>query len=190
MIMALGEWVFTQAAQQQAAWAEDGLDLKISINLSPKQFRDPELLNRLSRIVTATEANPARLELELTESMLLGAATHTHDTLESLRRLGFSISVDDFGTGYSNLAYLHKFPIQVLKIDKTFVQDIDTNRSVAELIVALCRLMQLQIVAEGVETPAQLDWVKAQGIEQYQGYLFAKPLPAAAFAQRVRQNLH
>lgn len=188
MITALGEWVFAQAARQQVAWAREGLDLKISVNLSPKQFRDPELLNRLARIATAQAANPARLELELTESMLLGAAAHTHDTLDQLRHMGFSISVDDFGTGYSNLAYLHKFPIKVLKIDKTFVQDIDTNRSVAELIVALCKLMQLQIVAEGVETAAQLAWVQAQGIEQYQGYLFAKPLPVPAFAELVRQR--
>ena len=118
--------------------------------------------------------------------MLLGVAPHTHETLDDLRRMGFSISVDDFGTGYSNLAYLNRFPIQVLKVDKTFVQDIETNRPVAELIVSMCRLMQLHIVAEGVETPAQLAWVQAQGIEQYQGYLFAKPLPAAAFVARVR----
>lgn len=186
MINALGDWVFEQAARQQVQWAREGLDLKISINLSPRQFRDPELLNRLARIVTATAAQPARLELELTESMLLGVAPHTHETLDDLRRMGFSISVDDFGTGYSNLAYLNRFPIQVLKVDKTFVQDIEANRPVAELIVSMCRLMQLHIVAEGVETPAQLAWVQAQGIEQYQGYLFAKPLPAAPFVARVR----
>jgi len=186
MINALGDWVFEQAARQQVQWAREGLDLKISVNLSPRQFRDPELLNRLARIVTASAAQPARLELELTESMLLGVAPHTHETLDDLRRMGFSISVDDFGTGYSNLAYLNRFPIQVLKVDKTFVQDIEANRPVAELIVSMCRLMQLHIVAEGVETPAQLEWVQAQGIEQYQGYLFAKPLPAAAFVERVR----
>ena len=186
MINALGDWVFEQAARQQVQWAREGLDLKISVNLSPRQFRDPELLNRLARIVTATAAQPARLELELTESMLLGVAPHTHETLDDLRRMGFSISVDDFGTGYSNLAYLNRFPIQVLKVDKTFVQDIEANRPVAELIVSMCRLMQLHIVAEGVETPAQLEWVQTQGIGQYQGYLFAKPLPAIAFVERVR----
>ncbi|CAM8635057.1 COG5001 Predicted signal transduction protein containing a membrane domain, an EAL and a GGDEF domain [Comamonadaceae bacterium] len=186
MINALGDWVFEQAARQQVQWAREGLDLKISVNLSPRQFRDPELLNRLARIVTATAAQPGRLELELTESMLLGVAPHTHETLDDLRRMGFSISVDDFGTGYSNLAYLNRFPIQVLKVDKTFVQDIEANRPVAELIVSMCRLMQLHIVAEGVETPAQLEWVQTQGIGQYQGYLFAKPLPATAFVERVR----
>nr|WP_315463713.1 EAL domain-containing protein [uncultured Rhodoferax sp.] len=185
MIGAIGDWVFGQAARQQVQWAREGLDLKISVNLSPRQFRDPELLQRLQRMVQSTGVPPARLELELTESMLLGVAPHTHETLDDLRRMGFSISVDDFGTGYSNLAYLNRFPIQVLKIDKTFVQDIETNRQVAELIVAMCRLMKLHIVAEGVETPAQLAWVQAQGIEQYQGYLFAKPLPAAAFVARV-----
>ncbi len=187
MINALGDWVFEQAARQQVQWAREGLDLKISINLSPRQFRDPGLLNRFARIVTATAGQPSRLELELTESMLLGVAPHTHETLENLRRMGFSISVDDFGTGYSNLAYLNRFPIQVLKIDKTFVQGLDANRAVAELIVSMCRLMRLHIVAEGVETPAQLAWVQAQGIEQYQGDLFAKPLPANAFVERLGQ---
>lgn len=187
MINALGDWVFEQAARQQVKWAREGLDLKISINLSPRQFRDPGLLNRFARIVTATAGQPSRLELELTESMLLGVAPHTHETLENLRRMGFSISVDDFGTGYSNLAYLNRFPIQVLKIDKTFVQGLDANRAVAELIVSMCRLMRLHIVAEGVETAAQLAWVQAQGIEQYQGDLFARPLPAAAFVERLGQ---
>ncbi len=187
MINALGDWVFEQAARQQVQWAREGLDLKISINLSPRQFRDPGLLNRFARIVTATAGQPSRLELELTESMLLGVAPHTHETLENLRRMGFSISVDDFGTGYSNLAYLNRFPIQVPKIDKTFVQGLDANRAVAELIVSMCRLMRLHIVAEGVETPAQLAWVQAQGIEQYQGDLFAKPLPANAFVERLGQ---
>jgi len=187
MINALGDWVFEQAARKQVQWAREGLDLKISVNLSPRQFRDPTLPDRLARILTATTAPPARLELELTESMLLGVAPHTHEALDDLRRMGFSISVDDFGTGFSNLAYLNRFPIQVLKIDKTFVQDIEANRPVAELIVAMCRLMRLHIVAEGVETPAQLDWVRAQGIEQYQGFWFAKPLPAPEFVARVLQ---
>lgn len=188
MINPLGDWVFEQAARQQVQWSQEGLDLKISINLSPRQLRDPELLGRLTHIVNTTTVKPDRLELELTESMLLGVAPDTHQTLNDLRHMGFAISVDDFGTGYSNLAYLNRFPIQVLKVDKTFVQDIEANRALAELIVSMCRLMRLHIVAEGVETPAQLAWVQAQGIEQYQGYLFAKPLPAAAFMARVTQT--
>ena len=181
MIAELGDFVFRQAALQQTRWAEAGFDLLVSVNLSPRQFRDPELLGRMSAVLSITGCRPERIELELTESMLLGHDQNTIDFLERLRAMGFSISVDDFGTGYSNLAYLNQFPIRSLKIDKTFVQDIETRRSVAELIVAMCRLMHLHIVAEGVETAAQLAWVQSQGIEEYQGYFYAKPLPVPEF---------
>jgi EAL domain-containing protein (putative c-di-GMP-specific phosphodiesterase class I) len=189
MIAPLGDFVFRQAALQQKQWARAGFNLLISVNLSPKQFRDPELLTRMAQIVASTDCQPEYLELELTESMLLGKDSPTHNVLTTIRKMGFSLSVDDFGTGYSNLAYLNKFPIQALKIDKTFVQDIEANRPLAELIVSMCRLMKLHIVAEGVETPAQLAWVQSQGIEQYQGYLYAKPMAVEAFNRLLAQDL-
>jgi sensor c-di-GMP phosphodiesterase-like protein len=99
-----------------------------------------------------------------------------------------SLALDDFGTGYSNLAYLQRFPIKTLKIDKTFIQGIAANRPLAEMIVSMCRLMRLSVVAEGVETAEQLDWVRARGIDQCQGYLFARPLPAAGFTELLLQQ--
>ena len=108
--------------------------------------------------------------------------------LQSIAALGLSIALDDFGTGYSNLAYLQRFPIHTLKIDKTFIQGSDANRSLAELIVSLCQLMKLTAVAEGVETQEQLDWVVAQGIAQYQGYLYARPLPVGQFTALLQAS--
>ena len=189
MIAELGDFVFRQAALQQSEWARAGFDLLVSVNLSPRQFRDPELLGRMAAVLSITGCQPGRIELELTESMLLGHDKSTIEFLGRLRSMGFSISVDDFGTGYSNLAYLNQFPIRSLKIDKTFVQDIETRRSVAELIVSMCRLMHLHIVAEGVETAAQLAWVQSQGIEEYQGYYYAKPLPVAEFTALLQARV-
>ena len=113
--------------------------------------------------------------------MLLGGDVALLERLSAMERMGFSFALDDFGTGYSNLAYLQRFPIKTLKIDKTFIQSLDANRPLAELIASMCKLMKLIAVAEGVETAEQLAWVASHGIEQFQGYFFAKPLPVAQF---------
>lgn len=181
LIRPLGLWVFAQAAQQQVAWAALGFDMVVSVNLSARQFMHPDLLADLTQAFLQAGADPTRLEVEITESMLLGNDARQLEVLHSIAALGLSIALDDFGTGYSNLAYLQRFPIHTLKIDKTFIQGSDANRSLAELIVSLCKLMKLTAVAEGVETQEQLDWVVAQGIPQYQGYLYARPLPVAQF---------
>ena len=188
MIIALGDFVLEQAALQQARWKEAGFDLQISVNLSSRQLRNSKVPQHMAEIVARSGSHPDRLELELTESMLLGHDQGTYDMLLDFQAQGFSITVDDFGTGYSNLAYLNRFPIHALKVDKAFVQGIDANRPVAELIVSMCRLMQLQIVAEGVETPSQLEWVTSQAIEQYQGHLFAKPLPVEEFSHLLARH--
>ena len=112
--------------------------------------------------------------------MLLGRDGRPASVLQGIANLGISIALDDFGTGYSNLAYLQRYHIDVLKIDKTFIQSSDDERPLADLIVAMCRTLGMAVVAEGVETPAQLDWVQQRDIEQYQGYLYAKPLSANA----------
>jgi EAL domain-containing protein (putative c-di-GMP-specific phosphodiesterase class I) len=185
LIRQLGLWVFARAAQQQVAWAAQGFDMVVSVNLSARQFMHPELLADLTRALQQAGADPTRLEVEITESMLLGHDPRQLAVLQSMAALGLSIALDDFGTGYSNLAYLQRFPIHTLKIDKTFIQGSDANRSLAELIVSLCQLMKLTAVAEGVETQEQLDWVVAQGIAQYQGYLYARPLPVEQFTARL-----
>lgn len=181
LIGALGLWVLAQAARQQVAWAAQGSDLVVSVNLSPRQFVSSDLLHDITEVLREAGVNPARMELEITESMLLGEDQHVLSVLRELSALGLTIALDDFGTGYSNLAYLQRFPIHTLKIDKTFIQDTDANRSLAELIVSLSTLMKLTAVAEGVETQEQLDWVAGRGIAQYQGYLYARPMPVRAF---------
>ena len=117
--------------------------------------------------------------------MLLGGDDRPLQTLRAMTDLGLSVALDDFGTGYSNLATLRRFPLQTLKIDRSFIHGLSDNSALAQLIVDLCRLMNLRVVAEGVETAEQLRWVAAQGIAQYQGYLFARPMPAGAFTARL-----
>jgi diguanylate cyclase (GGDEF)-like protein len=181
LIRRLGALVFETAAHQQAAWARAGHGLRISVNLSARQLRSAELLPDLKQALKRSGADPRQLQLEITESMLLGQDDSLLSLFQALQDLHLGLALDDFGTGYSNLAYLQRFPIDTLKIDKTFIQGLDTNRALAELIVAMAQLMRLRVVAEGVETPEQLAWVRAQGIEFCQGYLFARPLPVAEF---------
>jgi diguanylate cyclase (GGDEF)-like protein len=188
LIRALGLQVFAAAARQQVAWARQGHALCVSVNLSAQQLRQPDLLAMLTDALRAAGADPAGLQLEITESMLLGRDDALLQTLRDIEATGMSIALDDFGTGYSNLGYLQRFPIQALKIDKSFVQSIDANRPLAELIVSMCRLMGLSVVAEGVETAEQLAWVRAHGIEQCQGYLFWKPLPEEEFDALLAQQ--
>ena len=180
--------MLAQAAHQQVAWAAQGWDLVVSVNLSPRQFASPDLLHDITDVLRQAGANPARMELELTESILLGADQHVLNVLRELSALGLTIALDDFGTGYSNLASPQRFPLHTLKIDKTFLQDTDANRSLAELIVSLSNLMKLTAVAEGVETQEQLDWVARRGIAQYQGYLYARPMPVRAFTDWLRAH--
>jgi diguanylate cyclase (GGDEF)-like protein len=188
LIRPLGLRVFELAARQQVAWLQAGHTLCVSVNLSPVQFRHEQLRDEMQRILQDTGADPCRLQLEITESTLMGNDERVRDTLRAFEALGMSMALDDFGVGYSNLAYLRHFPIKTLKIDKSFIQGIDDNRPLAELIVAMCRLMKLKVVAEGVETDEQLQWVRAHQIEQFQGYLFARPLPVAEFDALLAQH--
>ncbi len=181
LIHQLGMQVFERAARQQACWAAAGHDLQVSINLSPRQFSDPNLLTGMARALHDARCAPQRIEVEITESMLLGTDDRPAEMLRAIERMGLSIALDDFGTGYSNLAYLQRFPIRTLKIDKTFIHGIDDNGPLAEMIVSMSRLMRLHIVAEGVETPEQLAWIAGHQIEEYQGFLFSRPLPVADF---------
>lgn len=182
LIRQLGLLVFGAAARQQVAWQGQGHDLRISVNLSGSQLQQTELLADLAQALREAGASGERIQLEITESMLLGQDERLLDLLHAIEAMGMSIALDDFGTGYSNLAYLQRYPIRTLKIDKSFIQSIDANRPLAEIIVSMCRLMKLGVVAEGVETAEQLDWVRSHGIELCQGYLFAKPMPAQDFS--------
>ena len=188
LIVRLGAHVFQQAALQQVAWASSGTDLQVGVNLSARQFRDPELLATIAQALTQAHCTASRMQLEITESLLIGSEARPLEILCELERMGLSIALDDFGTGYSNLAYLHRFPIHTLKIDKSFIQGDSANLPLAGLIVEMCRVMHLQIVAEGVETEPQLQWVTDKGIESYQGYWFAKPLSVQDFNRLLAQQ--
>ncbi|WP_046166225.1 putative bifunctional diguanylate cyclase/phosphodiesterase [Chromobacterium vaccinii] len=185
MVMELGRQILVQAARQQRLWRDRGLDLLVSVNLSASQFVDPGLPGLVEQILADSGCQPDKLELEITESVLLGHDEQTMHTLQALRALGLRIAVDDFGTGYSNLAYLQRYPLTSLKIDRSFIADLDDKPAIAELITTLCRMMGLNMVAEGVETEAQLAWLAERGCQEYQGYLCSPALSAQEFLQRL-----
>ena len=181
LIHALGATVLEQAARQQVQWARRGYPLRVSVNLSPKQFGDPDLLRTIETIVRKTGCNPQLMELEITESVLLGHDEATINTLHALCDMGFRLAIDDFGTGYSNLAYLQLYPINCLKIDRSFVQALGTVTPIADLIITMCGMLQMDMVAEGVETEAQLAWLRDRHCHEYQGFLFSKAVPVSEF---------
>ena len=181
LIGQIGDWVLETAARQQVAWQAAGHALKVAVNLSPRQLAGGQLLAAVQGIVARTGCLPADIELEITESVLLGNDLHTRRVLGQLNDMGFSIAIDDFGTGYSNLAYLQRYPIRTLKIDRSFVQAIGHSATLTDVIVVMCKALNLHMVAEGVERPDQLAWLAERGVHEYQGFLFAPPMPVAEF---------
>ncbi|MFZ6675182.1 putative bifunctional diguanylate cyclase/phosphodiesterase [Undibacterium sp. Xuan67W] len=192
LILPLGEWVLAEACRQQVLWAKQGLaDLKIAINMSSRQFRQEDLADRVAAIFTATGADPQLLILELTESMVMQDVESTLLTLRALKNLGVAISLDDFGTGYSSLSYLRRFPIDELKIDKSFINDIHANpddAAIASAIIAMAVSLGLRVVAEGVEKEEQASMLTKMGCHQVQGYYFGRPVDVASFAKRCREQ--
>lgn len=183
LIEPIGDWVFAEAAAQQKRWTAQGHNLNVSINLSPRQFRSDALIPSIQKAVDEEGCDPGMLDLEITESMLMGDGHRIIHALQQLHDMGFNIAIDDFGTGYSNLAYLQRYPISCLKIDRSFIIDLNKTSAIAELIISMCKLLQVKIVAEGVEEVEQLDWLKSKGCHQYQGYYFSPPVSVADFEQ-------
>lgn len=182
MIVPLGEWVLKTACKQNVAWQKAGFaPLRMAVNLSLRQFQQSDLIKTISRILTETGLNPSHLELELTESLIMSDAGQTIETLRQLRERGVKISIDDFGTGYSSLSHLKDIPLDALKIDRSFVCDMMTDRNIVAIvksIIALARNFKLKTIAEGVETEDQASFLRQLGCDEMQGYLFGKPLPA------------
>jgi diguanylate cyclase (GGDEF)-like protein len=176
LIEPIGAWVLETAARQQKIWQDSGYPITVSVNLSPRQFRNEGLLPLVRQITAKTGCDPALMEFELTESMIMGNDDKVAESLQVLSDLGFSISIDDFGTGYSNLAYIQRYPVNCLKIDRSFVADLDSKSAITELIISMCHLIKAKIVAEGVETEEQLAWLRKKGCHEYQGYLFSPPV--------------
>ncbi|MCG3112603.1 MAG: EAL domain-containing protein [Candidatus Manganitrophus sp. SB1] len=189
LIVPIGEWVLRTACAQAAAWQKANLPLMhMVVNLSIRQFKQPQLIETVERILGETGLSARHLGLELTESMLMENEERTVATLTQLNKLGIQISIDDFGTGYSSLRYLKCFPIHILKIDQSFVREIETNATDAAIvtsIIALARNLGLRVVAEGVESAAQLKFLRANGCDGMQGYYFSKPLSSEALEKKL-----
>lgn len=181
LIIEIGEWVIREACFQIRRWQDEGLDpFIVSVNLSPMQFQTHNLIDVVSSALENSGILPEYLELELTESAVMENVDKAIDTMDALKRFGIRLSIDDFGTGYSSMEYLKRFPVDVLKIDKSFVQDITTDQSDAAIIkaiIALTKALDLISIAEGVETREQIDFLHQHNCDQVQGYYYSKPLP-------------
>ena len=193
LIVPLGDWALRAACAQGQAWVAAGLPpLTLGVNLSARQLRQPDLVARVAAILAETGLAPERLKFELTESMIMGQGEQAPTLLRALKALGLGLSIDDFGTGYSSLARLKYLPIDELKIDRGFVRDIpeDLNdMEIAATIIAMARNLNLKVIAEGVETQAQLDFLARQGCHGCQGFLLGRPVPAEEFQQAFLEPL-
>jgi len=179
LILPLGEWVIRRACEQLKLWQDQGLPpINLSVNLSGRQFLQPNLVEVVKQILADTGIDPQYLELELTESMLMSDAHGTIQKLHDFREMGVTLSIDDFGTGYSSLAYLKKFPIQALKIDRSFIKDlgIDGDDAIVKATIAMAQSLNLKVIAEGVESRNQMNLLTDYECQEVQGYLFAKPM--------------
>jgi EAL domain-containing protein (putative c-di-GMP-specific phosphodiesterase class I) len=186
LILPLGRWVMEVACAQIAAWAEDeeSAHLTLAVNVSALQFQQPDFVDEVLSLLARTGADPQKLKLELTESLLLSHIDSTIAKMAALNAQGLTFSLDDFGTGYSSLSYLRRLPLSQLKIDRSFVQDLllDSNNAViARTIIALGQNLGLNVIAEGVETWEQLEQLKMDGCAAFQGYLFGRPVPIKEF---------
>jgi diguanylate cyclase (GGDEF)-like protein len=190
LINEVGEWVLMEATRQAQAWIDAGLQAtRMSVNISGKQFRHPGLIDTVRRALEVSGLDPRYLELELTESMFIENTQRSIETMQALKALGISLSIDDFGTGYSSLAYLKMFPVDYLKIDRSFIRDLTTNSKDAAItaaISALAHSLNLRLVAEGVENQAQVEFLESQGCHELQGFLFSRPVPAHELEASLR----
>lgn len=185
LILPVGQWILARACRQWAQWRRQGRPQRsLAVNVSAQQFHRPDFPQRVADVLAATGMPPGMLELEITEAAAAEDPEQVIATMKRLKSIGVTLAVDDFGTGYSALAYLKRFPIDVLKVDQSFVRDIETSaqdRAIIDTILALARDLGLTVVAEGVESEAQRGWLRARGCQILQGYLFSPPLPSAGY---------
>jgi EAL domain-containing protein (putative c-di-GMP-specific phosphodiesterase class I) len=185
LIVKIGQWVLETACRKaKQLHAETGIHLPIAVNVSPKQFRQPNFVQVVQDALTQSGLTPSSLELEITENIMIEDTPKFIETLQQLKKLGVKLSLDDFGTGYSSFSYLKDFPIDQLKIDRAFISAIEednANMSILKAIIFLGQSLGLRVVAEGVETQFQHDFLKSVGCDEVQGYFFSKPLPEQTF---------
>jgi predicted signal transduction protein with EAL and GGDEF domain len=189
LILPLGEWVLRTACAQAQMWLAEGLPpVKMAVNLSGCQLNDPGLPELVDQILRQTGFAPTSLELEITESMLMESVERNIETMRQLKALGVSLAIDDFGTGYSSLRYLQHFPIDVMKIDRSFVSEIGNCKQDSAIIratIALAQSLNLRVVGEGVETAEQFDFLLSHQCHEAQGYLLSRPVPAGEFSRQL-----
>ena len=192
LIEKVGRWVLETACRQSRAWHDAGWSyLHLSVNISSRQFNDPDFISSVHDIISSTGINPEFLELELTESMLMRNASATINAFKSLNSLGVRFAIDDFGTGYSSLSYLRRFPIDTIKIDRSFIHDVTDNpddAAIASAIIVMGQNLSLNVIAEGVENQQQLDFLSARNCHYLQGNFFSRPLPADELTTFLRQQ--
>jgi len=190
LIVAIGEWVLKHACKHNYEWGRgDAPPLRVAVNLSARQFAQANLVSDVARILDVTGLEPLWLELEITESMVMHNPEQAIRTLHQLKSLGISIALDDFGTGYSSLGYLKRFPLDFLKIDRSFIRDIpedNDDATITRTIISMAHNLRLKVIAEGVETEAQYNFLREHGCDEIQGYIFSRPLPAAEFHSLIQ----
>jgi EAL domain-containing protein (putative c-di-GMP-specific phosphodiesterase class I) len=192
LIVPIGEWVIRTACVEAARWQARGLDLRVAVNLSPLQFKDPDLLASVRSALADAHLSPQRLELEITEGALMAESSQTLATLNALRDMGVRVSLDDFGTGYSSMSYLKRLPLSSLKIDRSFVEGLphqEENVAIVRAILSLARSLGFNVTAEGVETVEQANILKHMSCDMVQGFLFNRPVPAAEIPDLVGRPL-
>lgn len=194
LINDIGAWVLREACRQGRAWCDEGFqDFSVAVNVSAVQFAQPRLLEVVSRVLDETGFRPKQLHLEITESVLMKDAETANGMLRALKNMGVKISVDDFGTGYSSLSYLKRFPIDILKIDKSFVRDVpvdEDDTAIVRAIIAIAKSLRLVTIAEGVETAEQAEFLRGENCDCFQGYYFSRPVDPASISLRLGQEAH
>ena len=194
MIVPIGQWIFKEACRQAKVWHEQHPKeppLVTCVNVSAREFQNPELIEEIAESIRETGVDPTCMELEVTESVLMEHGEDTLSKLRKLKELGVNIAIDDFGTGYSSLSYLQRMPVNYLKIDRSFVNELGTSPESSVLlsaIINLARSLNVKTVAEGVETEAQLSRLKEMGCDMAQGYYFAKPQPSDGVSELLTAN--
>ena len=193
LIVPIGRWVLEEACRQNKEWRDQGLPpVKVSINMAAPQFRDRNIVSQVKEVIEKSGLPYRYIEIEITESMLVGDIETVIEKLNGLRDMGVDIAIDDFGTGYSSLSYLSRFPITTLKIDRAFVHDLESNKNTAEItraIIALSRGLELEVVAEGAENMAHIDFLREQGCDTVQGFFYSRPVDAESFAKLLKKGV-
>jgi EAL domain-containing protein (putative c-di-GMP-specific phosphodiesterase class I) len=186
----MGEWILRTACAQMKEWHDAGhARLRIAVNLSPRQFQQRDLPATIERVLRETGLSPAMLDIEITESAAMQNAEQSLAIMRKLKEMGVRISIDDFGTGYSSLSYLKRFPIDTVKIDQNFVRDLaqsSNDAAIVTAVISMARALKLGVIAEGVETTEQLDFLKREQCETIQGFLYSRPVPAEEFGAALR----